>query len=461
LKTPANERTFNDMFARAASCDVTPKGLVRLAGHVARQAPTSTVLDPIEISALLLECDGQRCLIFSFDLMIVGSELETLILSRLAALGFEPGEVILLASHTHNAPATDRACARIGVPNEKFLQNTADVAEDLFRRMQKEEPAKVSMDIFRGQLNHSINRRRYWPFPTYGRTYGFKWRSVVFSPNPSGPRDEDVSVILLRKADGGSPLAVLWHYTCHPTAVVPIDVVSADYPGAVRLTLRKRFGSIPCLFAQGFCGDIRPNIIPSPKKIRPHERIKRMLRVVASGNLFPPLVPADWKRWSQSLSAAVGDIVKDAPTTTFLPARLACGSASVAIDRFFTGAIPDKHLTAGMIEIGDAIEIIVLSAEVTVQWQRILDSVVPRTPGRLRLYVGYLGAVFGYLPTASQVREGGYEVEGFQPLFGLAGHFEADRIEPAVASCVKFAFDDMKRERPRKGAGSAIKTRID
>ena len=38
----------------------------------------------------------------------------------------------------------------------------------------------------------------------------------------------------------------------------------------------------------------------------------------------------------------------------------------------------------------------------------------------------------GYLPTAAQVAEGGYEVEGFQPLFGLAGHFEPDRIEAAT-----------------------------
>ena len=42
------------MFARAASCDVTPSRPVRLAGYVARKAPTSTVLHPLEIAALLL-----------------------------------------------------------------------------------------------------------------------------------------------------------------------------------------------------------------------------------------------------------------------------------------------------------------------------------------------------------------------------------------------------------------------
>src|ERR1700690_2631664 len=95
------------LLARAACCDVTPRDRpVRLAGYALRDAPVSTVLDPIEISALLLECGGQRCVIFSFDLMLVGTELQNLILSRLEWLGFGTDEVILLASPTHNAPPT-------------------------------------------------------------------------------------------------------------------------------------------------------------------------------------------------------------------------------------------------------------------------------------------------------------------------------------------------------------------
>lgn len=447
------------MLARAGFCDVTPKGRpVRLAGHAARHAPAATVLDGIEISAILMECGGRRLLIFSFDLMMVGSELEKLILSRLAALGFEPDDVVLLASHTHSAPATDQACARMGVPDEKFVDDAAHAAEDLVRRILRERPAKIRMDIFRGRLNHAINRRRYWPFPTYGRTYGFKWRSVVFSPNPSGPKDEDATVILLRRTDDGTPLAAFWHYACHPTAVVPADVISADYPGAVRARLRAQFGQIACVFAQGFCGDVRPNIEPSQQKLGHKARLARMVRVAASGNLFPNVTAADWARWSQSLAAAVGDIAKGSPVTTRLPESLACGSASIAIDRFFTGAIPDKALTVRVLQIGDVLELVVLSAEVTVDWQRILDSVIPPAPALLRLYTGYLGAVFGYLPIAAQVAEGGYEVEGFQPLFGLSGHFETGRIEPAVTACVRSAFDDLERAKTSEGASAGVST---
>ncbi len=177
------------MFARAACCDVTPRDRpVRLAGYASRQAPVSTVLDPIEISALSAgTAPRSRCLIFSFDLMIVGSELQDIILSRLQRAGFESDEVVLLASHTHDAPATDQACRRLGIPDLKFVNDVADAAEDLVRQIQAQQPSEVSLDIFQGRLNHSINRRRYWPFPTVGRTYGFRLASMMLCTEPVRP----------------------------------------------------------------------------------------------------------------------------------------------------------------------------------------------------------------------------------------------------------------------------------
>jgi hypothetical protein len=198
-----------------------------------RKAPVTTILDPIEISVILLECAAQRCLIFSLDLMIVGSELQNAILSKLERLGFGPDEVVLLASHTHTAPATDQACQRLGIPDPAFVGDLAAAAENLVRQIQQQQSAEVSFEIFQGKLDHSVSRRRYWPLPTYGRMYGLRLRGIAFAPNPSGSRDERVTVALLRKSDG-KIVDLIWHYTCHPTAVVPQDVVSADYPGAAR-----------------------------------------------------------------------------------------------------------------------------------------------------------------------------------------------------------------------------------
>jgi hypothetical protein len=259
---------------------------MRLAGYAARTAPVSTILDPIEISALLLECAGQPCLIFSFDLMIVGCELQDMIVAKLAKHGFEPGEIVLLASHTHFAPATDRACSALGVPEERFVNDVAEACEGLVLRMLREQSSEIRLEVRRGQLDHSINRRRYWPFPTLGRTYGLRFTSVAMAPNPEGPTDELATVILLRRADDEQVIGVIWHYTCHPTAVVPDSVVSSDYPGAVRRALRERFGEIPCVFVQGFCGDIRPNMRRSEQSTGFRDRVRRVIRKVMSGPSF-------------------------------------------------------------------------------------------------------------------------------------------------------------------------------
>ena len=249
------------MLARSASCDVTPHDRpVRLAGYAARTAPVTAILDPIEISALLLEGTGARALIFSFDLMIVGSELQSMIVAKLAAHGFQPGEIILLASHTHFAPATDTACARLGIPDAQFVNDAAAAAEGLLLRMLREPAHEVTLEISQGRLDHSINRRHAWPFPTLGRTYGFRLKSIALAPDPQGVTDELATVLLLRRTDDAEAIGIIWHYTCHPTAVVPDNAISADFPGTVRRALRKQFGNVACVFAQGFCGDISPRI---------------------------------------------------------------------------------------------------------------------------------------------------------------------------------------------------------
>jgi len=114
--------------ARVASCDVTPRDRqVRLAGDMLRTTPVSTVLDPIEISVLLLECSARRCLIFSFDLMVVGSELQNMLHEKVQRLGFGADEIVLLAWHTHSAPATDKACQLPGVPDTDTMTKPRDI----------------------------------------------------------------------------------------------------------------------------------------------------------------------------------------------------------------------------------------------------------------------------------------------------------------------------------------------
>jgi hypothetical protein len=428
--------------ARSAFCDVTPRARpVSLAGYLWRK-PTSTIRDAIEISALLLEAGGRRCLILNFDLMIVGAEVQAKVFQRLARHGFESGEVLLLATHTHFAPATDLACAPLGKPDTQFVEDAAAAAEALLQRMLQSDPVDVRLEIKRGELDHSINRRRRWPFPTLSRIYGFRLSSTAMAPDPNGAVDERATIILLRRADNDAVLSALWHYACHATASVPNDAISADFPGAVRRALRQQFGEMPCLFVPGFAGDISPNIAGAADGVR--ARLLRLIHLVLAGPAFPSVTPEESRRWSESLATAVVRIALGAPRASFATDRLAAGCADLPLAAFFHGHTPEKRLAVHIVRLGE-VELMALSAEATVEWQRIFDRELPPREGTLRLYAGYLGALYGYLPTPDQIRSGGYEVTGFQALFGLSGAFDAEKIVPTVVDCVKRALDELER----------------
>lgn len=394
---------------------------------------------------------GRRILLLSFDLLQVGSELQDLIVNKLEKRGFGRDEIVLQASHTHGAPATDKACAPLGIPDEEFVAELGDAVDDLVRQIQEQEPEEVVFEIFEGQLRHSINRRRYWPFPTIGRMHGFNLTSIAFSPNPKGPKNELATVLLVRDVRNDRPIALVWHYTCHPTAVIPTDAVSADFPGKVRERLRQRLGSIPCLFLTGFCGNIRPHIVPAARPVPLRERFERLVRIVFFGNLFPSVSAEDWRRWSDSLASRLDEIAQQPATRKFVPRELRIGSASVPLSTFFRGTAPPKPLCVQVLGFDDALEIVAISAEPSVEWEVEIGEAVPAPPGCIRLYAGYLGSLCGYLPTKAQIPEGGYEVEGFQSLFGFAGHFDAGQIGPAVLSCVQRAFEAARNGFRRAG----------
>ena len=306
---------------------------MRLAGYASRQTPVSAVLDTIEIAALLLEGGGRRCLILGFDLMIVGAELADSIQSRLDQLGFRPDEVMMLASHTHCAPATDSACARLGTPDLQFIHDAAEAVETLVRGSWANSRAKSCLEVFRGDLDHAVNRRRYWPFPTWDRTQGLQWASVTFSPYPAGPRDERATIILIRAADDGAARGFLALRLSPDLRGAANEVISADYPGAIRSLLRARFGKIPCLFAPGFCGDITPRLVPSEQRQTLGERFAKLRRMVIAGYMVPTITSADSVAWRESLVASLDAIIAGGPSQKLRPEQLA-----IRIVRLFRSA---------------------------------------------------------------------------------------------------------------------------
>jgi hypothetical protein len=280
---------------------------------------------------------------------------------------------------------------------------------------------------------------------------------VSFAPYHAGECDETATLVSFQDTASGSPIASIWHYACHPVSHTPSQVISADFPGAVRAVLRKHAGvESPVLFLQGFSGDIRPKIPPRPAQSLP-QALLGSARELLTGS--PPMAISveSWRAWVQQLTEQILRIAAQPAQIRAAGIDFASGCSRVPLRELFDGTSRlDSMLVRGL-RLGQVLELVALGAEPTIGWQQRLTESIGRGPG-VRVYAGYCGDVFGYLPLPEQVDEGGYEVCGFQRSFGMRGRFRAAALLPAIEAAVREILTALHAQRtdgPRDPSRSA------
>jgi hypothetical protein len=79
-------------------------------------------------------------------------------------------------------------------------------------------------------------------------------------PNYGGLVDRRARVLRVDN-ERGEAIAVLFHFSCHPTSKSGSDgIISPDYPGFARAEIEKTLGC-PALFMPGCFGNVRPNLL--------------------------------------------------------------------------------------------------------------------------------------------------------------------------------------------------------
>jgi len=428
---------------RAVSSDITPLKPVPLAGFGNRSGNFGSVHDPLDANLIVLEQGKQRIAILSVDLLYFGSALQKCATeAALRFLSITPENLLLGASHTHFAPSTDSDKPRLGAVDDDYLEATGDTIEALFKQAADLPSSNVRMEIKSIQMHHTVNRRRYgWHIdPEALRLV----KGIYMAPNFAETVDDTAHV--LRFVDENDTLqAVLWNYACHPTGFPDIHSVSADFPGAVRVHIRKHFSSVvPVVFLQGFAGDKRP--IELGGRIRLLGRIRRLV----GGPHFGKFDRDTHAQWSEALTKNILETfnVKDA-WRTILP-DLAVGRSTLELADIVDGrtgtTVSPSPMTVQCIRLGHEATIIALAAEPVSQYVgTITDAInIPKTNV---IPVGCTDNVFGYLPTSDMARKGGYEVSGFFPAFNLSGQFN-DNFESRVINTVKQAYDLASQTQP-------------
>ncbi|HTY76461.1 MAG TPA: neutral/alkaline non-lysosomal ceramidase N-terminal domain-containing protein [Candidatus Bathyarchaeia archaeon] len=199
--------------------------------------PSTGVHDPVRVRALALDGDGARLLWLSMDVVGIDPTLVSELRARLARLEPLPPTIVLSASHTHSGPGAFAESAFWG-----------------FLAADREAPA------VRKSLADALESagREAWRRREPARVVGGKGTVTgVATSRLDQPLDPELGVLKVT-ADDGRPIALVWNYAIHGTALGRGNFqLSGDLMGDASARLERETG-VPVLFVNGAAGDVSP-----------------------------------------------------------------------------------------------------------------------------------------------------------------------------------------------------------
>jgi hypothetical protein len=391
-----------------AQVKITPERPVMLAGYAARNKPFEKVEADLYAKALALEDDqGQRVVLVTTDLLGLPAAIAEPICDRLREKpGLRREQILLNSSHTHTGPVLglDGADSEGLPPGEaqrtvEYTRQLQDkVVEVVQRAMGHMEPARLSWGV--GVCPFVMNRRE------------FTADGVILGVNPRGPADRSVPVLRI-DSPAGDLRAVLFGAAVHGTTLTERNYeLCGDYAGFAQAYVQEKFSDAQAMFMLGCAGDANPYPRGSMELARAHgDTLGTEVCRVLGTKLRPVGGP---------LHVAFGKAelpLQEAPSHAELEKR-AKGKDSVQawVAKRMLAILDhgDKLPThydcpVAVWRFGHDLTLVALSGEVVVDYVGLLEKAL----GPNRLWIaGYCNDVFGYLPSARVLEEGGYETRG-------------------------------------------------
>ncbi len=368
------------LLAGAARVDITPGMPVALEGYLNPENRISEgVHDRLYARAVALGVGAKRVVLVSCDL---GSFWSGPYFLRLIAekWGLQPDEVLLCAIHTHSGPQQSLNPDYPHPNNFRYTRTLERTLVDVTgKALQAMAPARIA--VGRGHAAVGVSRRTIFPD---GR--------VEMLPNPGGAADDEVLVLRLSRPTG-PPFAVLFDYASHSRSLRRANKqVSGDILGIAEQVVERSAGggTIAAAFA-GASGDVDPASVVDTFDAPPGET--------------PPTV---------RLATLLGDEAARAAATAVDvqgPAGLRTAAARINLPPKIAGQA--KWVNLIVVAIGD-VAIVGLDCEASVE---VGLAIKKASPFAATFVITNCNGWTGYLPTARQHAEGGYEVarSGFGP----------------------------------------------
>jgi hypothetical protein len=159
---------------------------------------------------------------------------------------------------------------------------------------------------------------------------------------------------------------------------------------------------------QGFCGDIRPDLVQQSSGLKDH------LRDAVIGRRFRPSRAGDAERLAEALTEAAARAEATARPVT--RPNFACRRERLEL-MDIGGAATARHLDVTVWRLADDLRLVFAGAE-------MLSGLAARDDSTLS--VGYANGMVGYIAPPEDYAGGGYEIDGFLARFGLAKRFSPE-----------------------------------
>jgi neutral ceramidase len=413
-----------------ANVKITPEKPVPMAGYASRTKPFEKVEQDIYAKALALEDQqGNRAVLVTTDLIGISRAVAEPVCQRIQdKTKLVRSQILLSSSHTHSAPIlsleerTETGVApedaRNIVAYTRSLQDKlVDVASQALSRL---ESARLSWGS--GVAHLAMNRREFTP------------RGVILGVNPRGLVDRSVPVLRIDSADG-KLRAVLFDYACHNTTLTQTNFsLCGDYAGFAQAHIQERFPGAQAMFMIGCGGDANPY---------PRGTMENARELGATlGREVGRIVDAPLRPVSGPLNCVFDHA--SVPLQQFSRAELVkmtngpswqTGNAKALLARLDRGEklASVYDVPVAVWQFGSDLTLVGLSGEVVVDYVPLVEQAI----GPLQLWISaYCNDVFGYLPSARVLKEGGYECRG---LYTTEGFFAPTAQDVLVAKVRELA----------------------
>ena len=429
---PADSNGWKAGVSRAI---ITPAEPIWLAGYASRTHPSDGILADLWVKVLAIEdAKGKKAVLITSDLLGFPKKISDHIRNQIASrYGLTRSQIILSYSHTHSGPVLTDALFDIYPLDKNHLKVIQAYSTNLESKIvdltgeaiHSLVPARIFSET--GITRFQVNRRNNAE------------ASLTAQSDLNGPNDFAVPVIKVTDFSGNL-IAIAFGYACHAT-VLDIYQISGDYPGFAQIELEKSHPGMTAMFFQGAGADQNPlprRTIPLAQQYG-KELAAAVERVMSEAmKKLEPVLTTAYSEVNLAFSAppSKDSLVKIAVEKEGYQKSWALNQLKNLREN---GSLMTSYPYPVQVwKLGDQ-AIMALGGELVVEYSIELKKIFG--PGIFVL--GYVNDDMAYIPSEAILKDGGYEGELSQMVYGLPAKW-APGIETRI-------MDEMKKLAQKAG----------